>query len=147
MAAVAKGAHAALELMTVGLVDTDIEAMAEKIAAVIDQQAVLIAEAGTGTGKTFAYLLPALISGKKIIVSTGTKTLQDQLFNKDIPLLLDLLSIKPKVRLLKGRNNYLCLDRYHKSALMPVSRYAENKSLFKHLKTGYTKPTAVKWQN
>ena len=108
--------------------------MAEKIAAVIDQQAVLIAEAGTGTGKTFAYLLPALISGKKIIVSTGTKTLQDQLFNKDIPLLLDLLSIKPKVRLLKGRNNYLCLDRYHKSALMPVSRYAENKSLFKHLK-------------
>ncbi len=108
--------------------------MAEQIAAVIEDQAVLIAEAGTGTGKTFAYLLPALVSGKKIIVSTGTKTLQDQLFNKDIPLLLDLLAIKPKVRLLKGRNNYLCLDRYHKSALMPVSRYPENKALFKHLK-------------
>ncbi len=109
--------------------------MAEQIATVIEDQAVLIAEAGTGTGKTFAYLLPALVSGKKIIVSTGTKTLQDQLFIKDIPLLLDILSIKPKVRLLKGRNNYLCLDRYHKSALMPVSRYPENKPLFKYLKS------------
>ena len=109
--------------------------MAEQIAAVIEEQAVLIAEAGTGTGKTFAYLLPALVSGKKIIVSTGTKTLQDQLFTKDIPKLLDILAIKPKVRLLKGRNNYLCLDRYHKSALMPVSRYPENKKLFKYLKS------------
>jgi len=109
--------------------------MAEQIAAVIEEQAVLIAEAGTGTGKTFAYLLPALVSGKKIIVSTGTKTLQDQLFTKDIPKLLDILSIKPKVRLLKGRNNYLCLDRYHKSALMPVSRFPENKGLFKYLKS------------
>jgi len=107
--------------------------MAEKIAAVIEQKAVLIAEAGTGTGKTFAYLLPALISGKKIIVSTGTKTLQDQLFSKDIPLLLRLLEIKPKVRLLKGRSNYLCLHRYHKAAVMPVSRFPENKKLFKYL--------------
>ncbi len=110
-------------------------AMAEHIAAVMADQQILIAEAGTGTGKTFAYLIPALISGQKIIVSTGTKTLQDQLFTKDIPLMLDLLKIKPKVRLLKGRNNYLCLDRYHKSALMPVSRYPENKALFSHLKS------------
>jgi ATP-dependent DNA helicase DinG len=108
--------------------------MAEQIATVIEEQAVLIAEAGTGTGKTFAYLLPALVSGKKIIVSTGTKTLQDQLFNKDIPKLLNMLNIKPKVRLLKGRNNYLCLDRYHKSALLPISRFPENKNLFKFLK-------------
>ncbi len=108
--------------------------LAEQIAAVMADQQVLIAEAGTGTGKTFAYLIPALISGKKIIVSTGTKTLQDQLFTKDIPLLMDLLGIKPKVRLLKGRNNYLCMDRYHKSAVMPVSRYPENKALFAHLK-------------
>ncbi|MGJ8664052.1 MAG: ATP-dependent DNA helicase, partial [Marinicella sp.] len=108
--------------------------MATQIAAVIDQKDVLIAEAGTGTGKTFAYLLPALISGQKIIVSTGTKTLQDQLFTKDIPLLLDILAIKPKVRLLKGRGNYLCLDRYHKSSFLPVSRYPENKALFKKLK-------------
>ncbi len=100
--------------------------MAEKIVEVIDQQDVLIAEAGTGTGKTFAYLVPALISGKKVIVSTGTKTLQDQLFTKDIPRLLTAMSLKIKARLLKGRNNYLCLHRYHKAALMPISRFPEN---------------------
>jgi ATP-dependent DNA helicase DinG len=60
--------------------------MAERIAAAIEQCAVFIAEAGTGTGKTFAYLVPALRSGGKVIVSTGTKTLQDQLFNKDLPM-------------------------------------------------------------
>ncbi len=109
--------------------------MAEKIAQAIEQQSALIVEAGTGTGKTFAYLLPALVSQQKIIVSTGTKTLQDQLFTKDIPMLLDLLEIKPKVRLLKGRSNYLCLERYHKAALMPVSRYADNKPLFQKLKS------------
>ncbi|WP_223786923.1 ATP-dependent DNA helicase [Marinicella meishanensis] len=108
--------------------------MAETIAEVMAEQQVLIVEAGTGTGKTFAYLLPALISGQKIIVSTGTKTLQDQLYTKDIPLLLKLLGIRPKVRLLKGRNNYLCLDRYHKATLQPVSRFPENKPLFAHLK-------------
>ena len=108
--------------------------MAEQIAQVIEDQGVLIAEAGTGTGKTFAYLTPALISGKKVIVSTGTKTLQDQLFTKDIPRLLDALQLKLKVRLLKGRNNYLCLHRYHKAALMPISRFPENKPLFKHLR-------------
>jgi ATP-dependent DNA helicase DinG len=107
--------------------------LAEKIEEVIDSQSVLIAEAGTGTGKTFAYLLPALLSNKKIIVSTGTKTLQDQLFSKDIPKVLELLNINPKVRLLKGRNNYLCLHRYHKASLMPISRFPENKSLFKYL--------------
>ncbi|MCB1581805.1 MAG: ATP-dependent DNA helicase [Xanthomonadales bacterium] len=107
--------------------------LAEKIAEVIEEQSVLIAEAGTGTGKTFAYLLPALLSDKKIIVSTGTKTLQDQLFTKDIPKLLEMLQIKPKVRLLKGRNNYLCLHRYHQASVMPISRFPENKSLFKHL--------------
>jgi ATP-dependent DNA helicase DinG len=108
--------------------------MAEQIAQVIEDQGVLIAEAGTGTGKTFAYLTPALISGKKVIVSTGTKTLQDQLFTKDIPRLLDALQLKLKVRLLKGRNNYLCLHRYHKASLMPISRFPENKPLFKHLR-------------
>ena len=58
----------------------------------------------------------------------------DQLFTKDIPRLLEALELKPKVRLLKGRNNYLCLHRYHKAALMPISRFPENKPLFKHLR-------------
>jgi ATP-dependent DNA helicase DinG len=65
--------------------------MAERIAAAINSCSVFIAEAGTGTGKTFAYLVPALKSGGKVIVSTGTKTLQDQLFNKDLPMVRDAL--------------------------------------------------------
>jgi Rad3-related DNA helicase len=64
--------------------------MAERIAAAIHSNSVFIAEAGTGTGKTFAYLVPALQSNGKVIVSTGTKTLQDQLFNKDLPMVRDI---------------------------------------------------------
>ncbi|MCG9696840.1 ATP-dependent DNA helicase [Shewanella sp. Isolate11] len=68
----------------------------------------LVVEAGTGVGKTYAYLIPALLSGKQIIVSTGSKNLQEQLFYKDLPALLGMLDINKKVALLKGRNNYLC---------------------------------------
>ena len=83
--------------------------MAEKITLAINNQQTLIAEAGTGTGKTFAYLVPAILSRKKVIVSTGTKNLQDQLFTKDIPLIRKALVDKPfKASLLKGRANYLC---------------------------------------
>jgi len=82
--------------------------MAERIAAAIHSQSVFIAEAGTGTGKTFAYLVPALQSGGKVIVSTGTKTLQDQLFNKDLPMVRDALKAPVKIALLKGRANYVC---------------------------------------
>ncbi len=82
--------------------------MAERIAAAIKGSSVFIAEAGTGTGKTFAYLVPALQSGGKVIVSTGTKTLQDQLFNKDLPMVRDALKAPVKIALLKGRANYVC---------------------------------------
>jgi len=85
--------------------------MAECVAEIIEQQGTLLAEAGTGTGKTFAYLIPALLSGKKVIVSTATKTLQDQLLNKDIPSLLSWCKIDGSVRVLKGRENYLCPQR------------------------------------
>lgn len=85
--------------------------MAERIAAAINSCSVFIAEAGTGTGKTFAYLVPALKSGGKVIVSTGTKTLQDQLFNKDLPMVRDILKAPVKIALLKGRANYVC--HYH----------------------------------
>jgi ATP-dependent DNA helicase DinG len=70
---------------------------------------VLVAEAGTGTGKTFAYLVPALRSGGKVIISTGTKTLQDQLFHRDIPMVIEALGIPVSTALLKGRANYVCL--------------------------------------
>ncbi|WP_409351152.1 ATP-dependent DNA helicase [Thalassotalea maritima] len=85
--------------------------MANAIVGSLQQQVPLVVEAGTGTGKTFAYLVPALASGKKVIVSTGTKTLQDQLFHKDLPLVKKALKSGAKVALLKGRSNYLCLFR------------------------------------
>ncbi|HEX8009932.1 MAG TPA: ATP-dependent DNA helicase [Casimicrobiaceae bacterium] len=83
-------------------------AMAEAVARAIEERGQLVAEAGTGTGKTFAYLIPALLSGGKVIVSTGTKTLQDQLFSRDLPMVRDALKIPVTVALLKGRANYLC---------------------------------------
>lgn len=85
--------------------------MAQAVSAAIDARSVLIAEAGTGTGKTFAYLVPALARGGKVIVSTGTKTLQDQLFNRDIPTVRRALQAPVTVALLKGRANYVC--HYH----------------------------------
>ena len=85
--------------------------MATAIADAIDKQQHLIAEAGTGTGKTFAYLVPAILSGKKAIISTGTKNLQDQLFNKDLPIIRKALKVPFIAALLKGRSNYLCSYR------------------------------------
>lgn len=85
--------------------------MAAAIADSIAKQQDFIAEAGTGTGKTFAYLVPAILSGKKTIVSTGTKNLQDQLFNKDVPILRKAIKKPFLAALLKGRGNYLCTYR------------------------------------
>jgi ATP-dependent DNA helicase DinG len=82
--------------------------MAKAIAHAIDERQTLIAEAGTGTGKTFAYLVPALLWGGKVIVSTGTKNLQDQLFLRDIPTVRRALKAPVSVALLKGRANYVC---------------------------------------
>ena len=95
--------------------------MAERIAAAIQNCSVFIAEAGTGTGKTFAYLVPALKSGGKVIVSTGTKTLQDQLFNKDLPMVRDALKAPVKIALLKGRANYVC--PYHLERALADGRF------------------------
>lgn len=85
--------------------------MALAIAEAIEQQQQLVAEAGTGTGKTYAYLVPALLSGGKVIISTGTKTLQDQLFQRDLPAVREALKVPVSVAMLKGRANYLC--HYH----------------------------------
>ena len=85
--------------------------MAGRIAAAMAENRVLVAEAGTGTGKTFAYLVPALLSGGKVIVSTGTRNLQDQLFARDIPTVRQALASPVRVALLKGRANYVC--HYH----------------------------------
>ena len=86
-------------------------AMATRIANALANRAPLVVEAGTGTGKTFAYLVPALLSGKRVLISTGTRTLQDQLFNKDLPLVAGAIGVPARVALLKGRSNYLCTYR------------------------------------
>jgi len=86
-------------------------ALCDAIDDAIESGDVLAAEAGTGIGKTFAYLVPALLSGKKVIISTGTRHLQDQLFHTDLPLVIKALSIHATPALLKGRSNYLCLHR------------------------------------
>ena len=85
--------------------------MALDVDRAIEQKTCLIVEAGTGTGKTFAYLIPSLLSEKKVIVSTGTKNLQEQLFHKDIPLIRNAMATNVQVALLKGRANYLCIYR------------------------------------
>jgi ATP-dependent DNA helicase DinG len=85
--------------------------MADAITETIESGDPLVVEAGTGTGKTFAYLVPALLSGKRVIVSTGTRNLQDQLFHRDLPRVLSILGAKADVALLKGRANYLCKYR------------------------------------
>jgi ATP-dependent DNA helicase DinG len=90
--------------------DEQIE-MAEQVAMALRAHGRLIVEAGTGTGKTFAYLVPALLSGRRVIVSTGTRNLQDQLFHRDLPTVARAIGRPVRVALLKGRANYLCIHR------------------------------------
>jgi ATP-dependent DNA helicase DinG len=97
--------------------------MAARVYDAIHDGATLVAEAGTGTGKTFAYLAPVLLAGGKALISTGTKPLQDQLFRKDLPAVLAALKLNVATALLKGRANYLCLhrlDRAESEALLPT---------------------------
>jgi ATP-dependent DNA helicase DinG len=86
--------------------------MAESVADVIDNGGTLVAQAGTGTGKTLAYLIPAILSRHRVLVSTGTKNLQEQIFFKDLPSVRDALGIPFTATLMKGRSNYLCLHRW-----------------------------------
>ena len=89
---------------------------AEAVGEAIESRGVLVAEAGTGTGKTFAYLVPALLSGGRVIISTGTKTLQDQLFHRDLPQVRKALDSTADLALLKGRANYVCLHHLEAAA-------------------------------
>lgn len=87
------------------------QVMARAVQEAIAGRDTLVAEAGTGTGKTYAYLVPALLSGERVIISTGTKALQDQLYFRDLPKVRSVLDVRLKTALLKGRSNYLCLYR------------------------------------
>src|ERR1051325_5634389 len=94
--------------------------MAEAVESALSTKRHLVVEAGTGTGKTLAYLVPALLSGKRIIVSTGTKNLQEQLFFKDIPFLQKHFPRPLKVCYMKGRNNYACRQKILDAEREPV---------------------------
>jgi ATP-dependent DNA helicase DinG len=111
----ATDARQALESITAALPagevrDSQIE-MAEGVARAISSERHLVAQAGTGTGKTFAYLVPAVLSGRRTVVATATKALQDQLANKDLPFLAEHLDVPFDFAVLKGRSNYVCLQR------------------------------------
>jgi ATP-dependent DNA helicase DinG len=103
-------------------------AMAQAVEQALNEKRHLIVEAGTGTGKTLAYLLPVIRSGKRVIISTGTKTLQEQLFYKDVPFLEEALFGGPspdgtprlRVCYMKGRNNYLCREKLYELTNQPV---------------------------
>jgi ATP-dependent DNA helicase DinG len=104
--------------------------MAMSVASAIKDNTILIAEAGTGTGKTFAYLVPALLGGGKVIISTGTKNLQDQLFQKDLPMVRDALKAPVSIALLKGRANYIC--HYHLALTASDGHFATREDI-RHL--------------
>lgn len=107
--------------------------LARAVYATLRKGGVLLAEAGTGTGKTLAYLVPALLAGKKVVVSTATKTLQGQLLQKDVPLLAQALGRPVSVALLKGRQNYLCLRRFEQFRAQPLFRFTAEARLYQRL--------------
>src|SRR2546423_15350310 len=104
-------------------------AMAARVEDALAHGRALLVEAGTGTGKTLAYLLPAARSGLKVVVSTATKTLQEQLAEKDVPL-LRALGVDAKVAFLKGRQNYLCLLRFEQFNRNPTFAVREEAKVF-----------------
>ena len=106
-------------------------AFAQSVAQAIEQADTLVVEAGTGTGKTFAYLTPALMSDCKVIVSTAGKALQDQLFEKDIPAVKRVLMNNADVALLKGRSNYLCRYRMENVQTLPSPSAVQDLAVIK----------------
>jgi ATP-dependent DNA helicase DinG len=109
-------------------------AMARAVEALFAEHGILLAEAGTGTGKTLAYLVPAVLSGRKVVVSTATKTLQEQIFFKDIPLLRDQAHLEFDAAYLKGRANYLCAHRFEAFDKSPTFASREEGALWPALR-------------
>lgn len=109
--------------------------MAREVEKALVDRAYLLAEAGTGTGKTLAYLVPALQSGRKVVVSTATKTLQEQIFFKDLPLLRDKVGLSFEAAYLKGRSNYLCAHRFEAFDLDPIFSARDDASRWPKLRS------------
>ncbi len=128
------GAHGALEAALPSFHHREEQvAVARAVEEALAERQVLLAEAGTGTGKTLAYLVPSALSGRKVVVSTATKNLQEQIIHKDVPLLRDVLGLSFEVAYLKGRQNYLCLHRYEAAAANPRFDTPEDAKLWPSL--------------
>jgi ATP-dependent DNA helicase DinG len=108
--------------------------MAAAVTRALSQEHFLVVEAGTGTGKTLAYLIPAVLSGKRVVVSTGTKTLQEQLFFKDVPLVQEKLGYSFKAAFMKGRGNYLCWRRFRLLSRQPLFESLEEVDHYQRIK-------------
>jgi ATP-dependent DNA helicase DinG len=113
--------------------------MAQSVFECLTGRTPVLVEAGTGTGKTWAYLIPAILSGKKVIVSTGTKTLQDQILDHDIPILKGMMFPRLQVVCLKGRKNYLCLRRFRDFAYQPTFWNREEAKSFRRFQNWATR--------
>lgn len=111
------------------------QAMADAVEAALSEPRTLVAECGTGTGKTFAYLVPAIRSGLRVLISTGTRNLQDQLYRRDLPRVREVLELPARTALLKGRANYLCLYRLERTG--EEGRFASRADAahFSHIKS------------
>jgi ATP-dependent DNA helicase DinG len=107
--------------------------MAEAVNETLRDGGIALIEAGTGTGKTLAYLIPALAAGERVIVSTATKALQEQLYKKDIPFLQKIIPRKFQATCMKGRSNYLCLHKLKKAEDMPVLQGMEDIDYFEDI--------------
>src|SRR5437764_5736912 len=104
--------------------------MAEAVHDTLSGGGIALIEAGTGTGKTLAYLIPALASGRRVIISTATKNLQEQLYKKDIPFLQRIIPRKFQATCMKGRSNYVCLHRLKAASEMPILEGLEEVDYF-----------------
>jgi len=113
--------------------------MAQSVSEALDQHSTLLVEAATGTGKTWAYLIPAILSGKKVVISTGTKTLQDQIFLKDLPFLTKHISCQFTYSMMKGKSNYLCLHRFEESLRQPSFEGIEAENDFEMVRAWATR--------
>jgi ATP-dependent DNA helicase DinG len=108
--------------------------MAEAVDDAFERHHHVIVEAGTGTGKTLAYLLPAICSGRRVVISTATKSLQEQLYQKDVPFLQKHFAPELKVAVMKGRSNFVCLTKLHAMADQPMLRGMEELDAFKQIR-------------
>jgi ATP-dependent DNA helicase DinG len=108
--------------------------MAEAVNDAFENHHHVVVEAGTGTGKTLAYLLPAICSGRRVVISTATKSLQEQLYQKDVPFLQKHFAPELKVAVMKGRNNFLCLTKMHALADQPVLKGMEEVDAFRQIR-------------